>query len=89
MNLITDPDIKAVLEFMQQKIPANKLVGVAERIPPMARLLWDVYPQQPCRPLAFDLPKPDLQNPSLQDARVSPPVHIDVGDGSVEVKDAK
>jgi hypothetical protein len=41
-----DDDVKVVLEFMQEKIPASKLVGVAERMPQIAKLLWDRYPQE-------------------------------------------
>lgn len=46
MELILDEHTKAVLEFMQERIPASKLVGVADRIPQMAKLLWDRYPQE-------------------------------------------
>jgi hypothetical protein len=46
MELILDDHVKAVLEFMQERIPACKLVGVAERMPHIAKLLWDRYPQE-------------------------------------------
>ena len=46
MELILDEEMKAVLEFMQRHIPASKLMGVAERLPQMAKLLWDRYPQE-------------------------------------------
>jgi hypothetical protein len=46
MELILDGDLKKVTELMQRNIPAFKLVGVAESLPKMARLLWDRYPQE-------------------------------------------
>jgi hypothetical protein len=68
LQLIADADAKAVLEFMQDRIPAAKLAGVAEGAARMARLLWDRFPQESCSCLKLELEKPimtDLQSPSL------------------------
>jgi len=46
-QLEVDRDLQSVLEFMQAKIPTNKLLGVAESLPQMARLLWGEFPQEP------------------------------------------
>jgi hypothetical protein len=33
MRPVIDEDVKSVLEFMQSKVRANKLIGVAESLP--------------------------------------------------------
>lgn len=40
MNLIVDPDVKAVLEFMQTNIPASKLRNVARGVDELTDLIW-------------------------------------------------
>lgn len=47
MELVIDDHLKAVLEFMQVNVPAEKCVGVADALPQMARLLWGIIPQEP------------------------------------------
>jgi hypothetical protein len=47
MQLVVDDHLKAVLEFMQTNVPASKLIGLAESLPQMARLLWGHVPQEP------------------------------------------
>jgi hypothetical protein len=47
MQLIAEPAVQAVLEFMLSNIPTHKLVGVAGSVSEMARLLWSEYPQEP------------------------------------------
>jgi hypothetical protein len=47
LQLIADADVQRVLEFMQTNIPAGKLIGVANSIPEIARLLWTHHPQEP------------------------------------------
>ena len=46
MELTLDSDVKKVMEFMQENIAANKLLGVSESLPKIAKLLWDRYPQE-------------------------------------------
>jgi hypothetical protein len=43
MEAVIDPDVKAVVEFMQGKIETRKLVGVAENLRAMAPILWGHY----------------------------------------------
>lgn len=40
MQLTADEDVRAVLEFMHTKIPASKLVPVAEGVSELARIIW-------------------------------------------------
>ena len=53
MELILDGDLKSVVEFMQSNIATSKLVGVAESLPKLAKLLWDRYPQEPLNGLSL------------------------------------
>ena len=89
MELIVDPDVKSVLEFMQRRLPTCKLVAVAECLPQMARLLWTSYPQEACRVLALEVPKTDLAHPSQLSATESAPEAPYAGDGSGVVMDAQ
>lgn len=41
MNIEIDPDVKALAEFMQKNIPADRLVDVAVSIGRIAPILWD------------------------------------------------
>jgi hypothetical protein len=43
MEIVIDPDVKAVAEFMQSRIEARKLVGVAESLRAIAPILWGHY----------------------------------------------
>jgi uncharacterized protein (DUF2267 family) len=56
-ELVLDQDVKSVLEFMQDNIPAEKLIAVAESMPKLARLLWEYLPQEPMPILVLRLPK--------------------------------
>jgi hypothetical protein len=40
MNLEIDPDVKAVAEFMQSNVAADRLERVADAIGKLAPLLW-------------------------------------------------
>ena len=53
MQFEIDPDVQAVLEFMQGRIQACKLVGIAEALPQMARLLWNHNGQEPVHPCSL------------------------------------
>jgi hypothetical protein len=57
MQLVADEHVKAVLEFMQSHIPTAKLIGVADSLGQMARLLWGHFPQEPCQSIRLILPK--------------------------------
>ncbi len=46
MQLEIDENVKRVLVFMRESIPASKLISVAESLPELARLLWRDCPQE-------------------------------------------
>jgi hypothetical protein len=74
-ELKIDGHVRQVLAFMQSNIPVHKLVGIAERLPELARLLWDHYPQEPVIPISMrgtpliatesDLGRPDVGGGSV------------------------
>jgi len=57
MKIETDEHVRLVLEYMQDNIPASKLVAVSDLMPKIARLLWEGIPQEPVRALSLTLPK--------------------------------
>ena len=59
MDIVLDADIKAVAEFMQGNIPASKLLGVAEHLPALAKLLWGDCHQEPYTPMSLFASKPE------------------------------
>ena len=60
MEVMIDPDLNAVAEFMQRTVPAARLVGVANKLAEIAGLLWghhapgDVIAMQLVRPFTTD-----------------------------------
>jgi hypothetical protein len=74
-----DPDAQSVLEFMQARIPVDKLVSIADSLPQMARLLWGHYPQRPCHLIGLEVPK--TSNLSQSTANEYVPVPACVGGG--------
>lgn len=70
MELKLDQDLQSVAEFMQENIPASKLMSVAEAMPKVAWLLWSNSPQEPCIPASLTLPKSVECSPSQLDATV-------------------
>ncbi len=80
MELQIDGDLKAVAEFMQNTIPASKLLSVAEDLPKMGRLLWARYPQEPS--LGLMLSEPMITSDSPRAASESFPESLCVGGGS-------
>jgi hypothetical protein len=57
MQFVADEHVKAVVEFMQRKIPTGKLIGISDKLPEIARLLWGHFPQEPCVALSLVIPK--------------------------------
>jgi hypothetical protein len=53
-----DLDVQTVAEFMQEHVPAAKLVMVAESLPLVARLLWGSYDRETCQPAVLISIKP-------------------------------
>jgi hypothetical protein len=41
VTISVDPDVKAVLEFMQKNIAADRLVSVAAGVNGMAQIIWN------------------------------------------------
>ena len=78
MRFEVDSDVQSVLEFMQSQIQACKLVGVAEALPQMARLLWNHNQQEPVHPCSLTY---------LGLADVQPPVSSGSGLGTVNAGD--
>jgi hypothetical protein len=59
MELSIDPDVRAVIEFMQGAFSASRLIGIARGVAAFAPILWDVYPSDQVRvaelrSIAFD-----------------------------------
>jgi hypothetical protein len=77
-----DEHLQRLLEFMQDTIPANKLVGIAEKVPIMARLLWGHNPQEPVS--SVSLTCLDLADGRLLDASESDPGGVCAGGDSAE-----
>jgi hypothetical protein len=46
MQLLMDEDVKAVAEFMQERIAAGRLVAVAGGLSKIAPLIWGQYPTE-------------------------------------------
>ena len=64
MNTVTgqtrveiDPDVQAVLEFIQSKVQPCRLIAVSEGAAQMAKLLWSQFPQEPCTVAFLRIPK--------------------------------
>ena len=70
MQVVMDEHVKSVLEYMQAHVPENKLIGVSERLPELARLLWSNFQQEPVSVLNLSLPKAtsDRESQSLSTA---------------------
>jgi len=82
-ELVLDNDVRAVMEFMQQKIPAEKLLGVAESLPGLARLLWVKFQQEPVQAVSLVLTKQHPLRSNASECGLALPC---VGDGSAEAE---
>jgi len=56
MDFVCDFHVKKVLEFMQDNLPCDKLVGIAEGIAQIAPIIWGRYERTPVNPLALECP---------------------------------
>jgi hypothetical protein len=83
MELIIDPDVKAVAEFMQSRMPAAKLVSVASAIAALAPILWGNYGAEAIDALRLiSLPLDSAGDRHIQrDARQLIPEMASAGDG--------
>lgn len=78
-----DVDVQAVLGFIQDRVPLSRRIGVVERLPQLAMLLWGGFAQEPVSATVVELPK---SGPSQSIASGYSPVQECVGDGSEAVK---
>jgi hypothetical protein len=83
-EISVDGDVKAVLSFMQDNLPASKLVVVAEALPQMARLLWGQFQQEPFAVASFDALKKPRQSQLVSTESV--PAPLCAGGDFVEAK---
>jgi hypothetical protein len=60
LTLSTDPDVLAVLEFMQTNIEAAKLIGVAKSVAELAPSLWCRYGTLQVRALSLTVPNESI-----------------------------
>src|SRR3982074_1623082 len=88
-QLVVDEHVKAVLDFMQTEIPTAKLLGVADGLPQLARLLWGHFPQEPLSVIDLVLLKMDLENQSPQVSNESHLVTACAGGDSVVAVDGR
>ena len=58
-QLETDPDVLAVIEFMQNRLTADRLVPVSEAIVGLAPVLWGHFQRTEVRALSLAPTKPD------------------------------
>jgi hypothetical protein len=61
-QLEMDKDVQSVLEFMQNTISTERLIGVADHIPSLARILWSRYRAEGV--VALSLNAPSLNAPA-------------------------
>jgi hypothetical protein len=81
MEVVIDPDVKAVAEFMQSRIETRKLVGVAESLWVIAPMLWGHYNRAPVK--GIELVAKPIRSEPLSIASESPLEQSCVGDGLV------
>ena len=74
MELVIDPDVKAVAEFMQSTLAAARLVPVAKAVSELAPLLWGKYSPESVDALFLAHPQP-----SLSESATSPQVATESG----------
>lgn len=58
MNLEIDEDVKAVAEFMQERIAASRRVSVADGLARLAPLIWDRHSVEEVAVMRLSLDKP-------------------------------
>ena len=78
MELVIDPDVKAVAEFMQANLRADKLRSVAEAVSALAPILWARYESKPIEALFLDFDEPE-----------GPFIPLSLSDGAPKQSDAK
>gem|GEM_PF-4564557 len=51
--MIVDPEVEAVLQFMQDRFSATRLVPIAEAVSALAPVLWGRYGREAIAPLTI------------------------------------
>jgi|SRR5579859_575562 len=82
-EVVMDEHVRDVLEHMQCRIPAEKLIGVAKCLPELAKLLWGHFQQEPCIGLNVCLAIAAEESQTLSVSTESSPVPGCAGDDSV------
>lgn len=68
MDLVMDPDVQLIAEFMQCNIQADKLRGVSSKLGRLSELLWGHLPVADVRTLVLaNQPVNVLQQPSANE----------------------
>lgn len=60
INVVMDPDVQKVCEFMQRNMTADRLVSVAEKVGELAPILWGNHGRCKIIPLMFQAEKPEI-----------------------------
>lgn len=65
LTLSMDPDVRAVASFMQQEVPAARLVAVARAVAELAPSLWGKHEPEGCEAIRLVAQPPSSsQTPS-------------------------
>jgi hypothetical protein len=83
LTLSVDPEVLAVAEFMQRRIPAARLLGVAAGMHALAPLLWGDYASERVHAIRLLADDPHI----LSAASGSCPDSERAGDDSAEAAD--
>lgn len=85
-RVVLDDDVQAVLEFMQRRVAAQKLVGVARAVADVAPILWGHFDADAVRCLGLQCPPISVSDPR-SDASEFSPGHTCAGGDSAEAGD--
>jgi hypothetical protein len=66
MELVIDPDVKAVAEFMQERFRASRLRSIADGVAALGPLLWSEYEVESLRTLRLIAPAISACDPQKQ-----------------------
>jgi hypothetical protein len=88
MNIAIDPDVLAVTEFLQARIPARRLVGVAEAVATLAPILWGQHAPEPVQALRLNAEPIAAVVRTPKASNESGPAGDCAGDGSAEGVDS-
>lgn len=88
MEIVCDPDVRAVLAFMHREIPAARLVGVAASVAIVGPVLWGHYQPEAVQALRLAADPISAYGPRTQSGAMQlAPDLARVGDDSGAVVD--